>query len=88
MTTWPSVDHDEPVSTVVSPVTHTADVAVNSASSTPAPSGVALAAGSASSPVPTRIPAANASAMTWAGLPVRPPLPDPPDPRRLTRGPG
>ena len=71
ITTWPGVDHDVPVSTVTSPVTHTADVAVNTLSRTLALRPSADDAGRSSSPVPTAMPTANAPAMTWPGLPAR-----------------
>ena len=67
MTTWPKPLQNTGVSTVISPVTQTADVAVNSASSRLAPPPPALATGSNSSPVPTATAAAKPSTITWAG---------------------
>ena len=71
ITRWPGVDHEVPVSTVTSPVTHTADVAVNTLSRTLALRPSADDAGRSSSPVPTAMTTANAPAMTWPGLPAR-----------------
>jgi hypothetical protein len=56
-----------PVSTTTSPVTHTADVAVNKAVSHGALWPLALAQGSISSAVPTPMVARKASASTAAG---------------------
>jgi hypothetical protein len=65
--TCPSRPQWLPVSTTTRPVTQTADVAMNSAVSQGAPSRLAVAQDSISSPVPSRIVPRNASAGTAAG---------------------
>ena len=55
ITACPNPDQYVPVSTVARPVTQTAEVAVNSASSNGALSPVALDQGNISRPVPTAI---------------------------------
>src|SRR4029078_10878851 len=61
MTTWPNGDQYVAVSTVTSPVTHTADTLVNAASRTVARCPVLVAEGSDSSSVPTNAASANAA---------------------------
>jgi hypothetical protein len=57
-TTWPKTDQCVGVSTVIRPVTHTAEVAVNSASITPVgrPEVVAIGADNSAVPIPTAVP--------------------------------
>jgi len=67
ITTCPNVDQYVGVSTTIRPVTHTADVAVNSASAKEARSGPAVAALPVRSRVPTPITDANDAAMSSPG---------------------
>ena len=67
-TTWPKVEYTVPVSRTTSPVTHTAEVEVNSASNQPTRPGSAHAAGSDKSALPMRISAAKPAAITGSGL--------------------
>ena len=67
ITTCPNSDQYAPVSTVTSPVTHTAEVAVNTASSRVERSPVAVAAGNDSSTEPTAIAPRNDTASTRPG---------------------
>jgi hypothetical protein len=67
ITTLPNPLQYTGVSTVTSPVTHTEEVDVNSASRKGAPSGPLREMGSISSAVPTATATANPSTITWAG---------------------
>src|SRR3546814_4139232 len=67
ITPAPKADQCPPVSTTERPVTHTAEVAVNSAVTQPVPSGVSVATGRNSSAPPTRLATANASTTYCAG---------------------
>ncbi len=67
MTAWPNPVQYTGVSTMISPVTHTADVAVNRASTMLAPPGPVRAIGSSSSSVPTATATANPATTYCAG---------------------
>ena len=64
MATWPKPDQYTGVSTTISPVTHTALVAVNKAVSSGAEPGPSRAIGSINRPVPTATATANAATIT------------------------
>lgn len=68
ITISPKVLQCAAVSTTTSPVTQTAEVDVNSASTSVAEPWPSRAQGSASSPVPTMITAAKPSTTIWAGV--------------------
>jgi hypothetical protein len=67
MMAWPKEDQYTPVGTVVRPVTHTAEVAVNRASMNGARSPLAVAAGRLSRAVKMRITPAKTVSASRAG---------------------
>ena len=75
MTTWPNGDQYVAVSTVVRPVTHTADTLVKAAVRTGGRVGPGVDIGSESSAVPTMTAARNASGTTRAGCVTPPAMP-------------
>ena len=70
-THWPNCDSVCPGSITDSPVTHTADVAVNSASAKPMLRPLRADTGSASTAAPASISAANPRASTRTGFRCR-----------------